>query len=97
MEAARVNGRVVTTNARVTIDLIMAHSKALSLHVVFMMLPLITGMGRERHGKSLRYIASLADSGRLHPLLDDEQFTLETAADAHRRLQSGHARGQGRH
>jgi NADPH:quinone reductase len=94
MEAARANGRLVTTNARVTIDLIMAHSKALSLHVVFMMLPLITGIGREGHGKSLRYIASLADSGHLHPLLDDERFTLETAADAHRRLQSGLAGGK---
>jgi NADPH2:quinone reductase len=46
------------------------------------------------NGKSLRYIASLADSGHLHPLLDDEQFTLETAADAHWRLQSGQAPGQ---
>jgi NADPH2:quinone reductase len=43
MKAARANGRLVTTNARVAIDLIMAHSKDLSLHVVFMMLPLITG------------------------------------------------------
>jgi NADPH2:quinone reductase len=94
MEAARANGRLVTTNARATIDLLMAHSKALSLHVVFMMLPLITGIGREGHGKSLRYIASLADSGHLHSLLDDEQFARETAADAHRRLQSGQTRGK---
>jgi len=94
MEAARASGRLVTTNARVTIDLSIAHSKALSLHVVFMMLPLITGIGREGHGKRLRYIASLVDSGHLRPLLDDEQFTLETAADAHRRLESGHARGK---
>jgi NADPH:quinone reductase len=94
MEAAKAKGRLVTTNARVTIDLTMAHAKALSLHAVFMMLPLITGIGREGHGKRLRYIASLADSGHLHPLLDDEHFTLETAADAHRRLQSGQARGK---
>jgi hypothetical protein len=30
----------------------------------------------------------------LHPLLYDEHFTLETAADAHRRLQSGQAWGK---
>ena len=72
----------------------MAHSKALSLHAVEMMLPLITGIGREGHGKRLRYIASLADSGHLHPLLDGERFTLETAADAHRSLHSGRARAR---
>jgi NADPH:quinone reductase len=94
MEAARPNGRLATTNARVTMDFGMAHSKALSLHAVEMMLPLITGIGREGHGKRLRYIASLADSGHLHPLLDGERFTLETAADAHRRLHSGRARGK---
>jgi NADPH:quinone reductase len=94
MEAARLNGRVLTTNARVNMDLSMAHSKALSVHRVFMMLPLITGMGREAHGKRLRNIASLTDSGHLHPLLDDERFTLDTAADGHRRLESGQARGK---
>jgi NADPH:quinone reductase len=94
MEAAKSEGRIVTTNGRVTLDLTVAHSKALSLHVLFMMLPLITGVNREGHGKILRYVAGLVDSGHLHPLLDDEDFSLETAADAHRRLQSGSAHGK---
>jgi NADPH:quinone reductase len=72
----------------------MAHAKALSMHVVFMMLPLINGVNREGHGKILRYVAGLVDSGHLHPLIDDRKFTLDTAADAHRRLQSGSGYGK---
>jgi len=94
MEAARSNGRLSTTNARVTLDLSMAHAKALSFYIIFMMLPLIDGAGREGHGKILRYVTSLVESVRLRPLIDDERFTLEAGADAQRRLQSGHARGK---
>jgi NADPH:quinone reductase len=44
--------------------------------------------------ESLRDIARLVDEGKLRPLLDKEQFTLNTAPDAQRWLQSGHARGK---
>lgn len=92
--AAASNGRVATTNARTTADLAPMHAKALSLHVVFMLLPMLEGPGRERHGQILREIAILADNGQLRPLIDPTPFTLETAADAHRHLASGQARGK---
>lgn len=94
LQATKANGRVVTTNAHVTIDLTAAHVKALSLLVVFVMLPIINGIGRKSHGDALRSIAILADSGRLRPLIDDQSFTLEGGADAQRRMQSGKARGK---
>jgi NADPH:quinone reductase len=56
------------------------------MHAAFTVLPLINGVNREGHGKILRYVAGLVDSGHLYPLLDDEEFTLETAAQALRRL-----------
>jgi NADPH:quinone reductase len=77
-----------------TLDLTEAHSKGLPLHVIFMMLPLLEDRGREGHGRILRDIARLVDEGKLRPLLDKEQVTLNTAPDAQRRLQSGHARGK---
>jgi NADPH:quinone reductase len=94
LAAAATNGRISTTNGRTTLDLSEAHSKGLSLHVIFMMLPLLENRGREGHGKILRDISKLVDDGKLRPLLDEGQITLETAPDAHRRLESGKARGK---
>lgn len=45
-------GRVATTNARPTQDLGPTHAKALSFYVVFILLPLLRKVGRERHGRS---------------------------------------------
>jgi NADPH2:quinone reductase len=58
----------------------------INMHVVFMMLPLINGVNREGHRRILSYVEGPVDSGHLHPLLDDEEFTLETATQAVRRL-----------
>lgn len=92
--AAGRGGRIATTNARTQADLGPMHAKALSLHAVFMLLPMLDGIGRERHGEILRQVAVLADQGRLRPLVDPQSFTLETAPDAHRHIGSGQARGK---
>lgn len=92
--ATAYEGRVVTTNARTTQDLSLLQAKALSLYVVFMLLPMLRGTGRERHGLILRKIARLVEEKKVRPLLDESCFTLETAPDAYRRLVSGKARGK---
>lgn len=92
--AAKTGGRVVTTNSRVTLDLGPMHGKALTLSVVFIMLPLLTGHGREVQGRILRDLANLVDARSVRPLIDPTVFTLETAPDAHRYLDSGKARGK---
>jgi NADPH2:quinone reductase len=92
--AVAESGRVVTTNSRSTQDLSVLHAKALSLYVVFMLLPMLNGHGLDRHGAILRSVGKLADPGQLRPLLDDRSFTLETAPDAHRWIESGKAQGK---
>ncbi|MFV0513803.1 MAG: zinc-dependent alcohol dehydrogenase family protein [Jhaorihella sp.] len=92
--AAAVGGRVATINARATVDLGNMHGKALSLHVVFMLLPMLRGPGREAHGAILQQVAALADAGELKPLIDDHSFTLEQAGKAHALLDSGKMRGK---
>jgi NADPH2:quinone reductase len=62
--------------------------------VIFMLLPMLRGPGRDRHGRILRSLARLVDEGRVRPLIDDSHFTLATAADAHRRIESGKATGK---
>lgn len=92
--AAAANGSVVTTSARSTHDLTPMHSKALSLHVVFMLLPLLKNQNREAHGTILSQIANIVDEGKLKPLVDPHSFTLESISDAHAFLESGKAQGK---
>ena len=90
----RDGGQVSTTNARIALDLSPLHAKGLSLHVVFMLLPMLTGVGRERHGAILREVARLVDDGRLRPLIDPHRFALDEAAQAHAHLESGTVTGK---
>ncbi|WP_207459669.1 zinc-dependent alcohol dehydrogenase family protein [Azospirillum sp. SYSU D00513] len=93
-QAAALNGRVAATAARSTHDLGPLHQKGLSLHVVFMLIPMLHDLGRERHGRIMAALAELADRGELRPLIDERRFDLAGAADAYRHLESGKARGK---
>ena len=42
-------------------DLTPVHIKSLSLHVVFMLLPILRDQGRERHGEILRELTNLVE------------------------------------
>lgn len=92
--AASLNGTIVTTNARITLDLTPMHAKGLSLHCVDMLLPMLTKHHREHHGEILQKVANIVDQNQLKPLIHPEQFTLETITDAHILLESGMAKGK---
>jgi NADPH2:quinone reductase len=93
-EAAALTGRVAATAARSTHDLSPLHGKALSLHVVFMLIPMLHGLGRDRHGRILRALTNLAESGMVRPLIDKQRFDLAGVPDAYRHLESGKAVGK---
>ena len=92
--AAALNAHVVTTVALSEIDLAPAHFKGLSLHIVFMLLPMLHDVRREVHGQILADLAKLVDAGALKPLLDAPNFALPQTGDAYARLQSGQAIGK---
>lgn len=94
LQAARPNGTVISISTQASHDLTPMHQKGLSLHVVFMLLPLVTGKGRDHHGAMMREVARLADEGKLRPLVDPHEFTLEQAGQAHALLESGQAVGK---
>ena len=94
LEAVALNGTVVTTRSSSTHDLHLMHERGLSLHVVFMLIPLLHGIGRARHGDILRATAELVESGDLEPLLDETDYGFDEVADAHRRLESGNHIGK---
>lgn len=88
-ESARVSGQIAAVIGLNTHDLSPMHLKGLSLHLIFMLLPMITGEGRGRHAEILQEVAKLVDGGKLTPLLDSHQFTFAQAKEAHDLFKSG--------
>lgn len=93
-EAAKLNGQVASTVSLVELDLSTAHFKGLSVHVVFMLIPMLHNVGREVHGKILASIADIVDAGKLTPVVDEQVFSLEQVGAAHDKLSSGNATGK---
>ncbi|GBL05428.1 ripening-induced protein- Zn-containing oxidoreductase [Glaciecola sp. KUL10] len=92
--AAKLNGHVASTVSLVEIDLSTAHFKGLSLHVVFMLIPMLHNVNRQAHGEILKKIAQIVEDGDLKPVLDETSFSLDEVAKAHQRLESGKAMGK---
>jgi NADPH:quinone reductase-like Zn-dependent oxidoreductase len=56
---------------------------------VFTLLPLITGENRAHHGKILTQAATLAEAGKLRPLLNEQRFSIKDVDAAHALVESG--------
>jgi hypothetical protein len=56
---------------------------------VFTLLPLITGENRNHHGKILTQAASLAEQGKLRPLLSAQHFSVRDLDAAYARVEAG--------
>ena len=93
-EAAALNGQIASTVSLLELDLSLAHFKGLSLHVVFMLIPMLHNHLRGTHGEILTELAKLADEGKLTAVVDSETFSLEQVANAYERLTSGKAMGK---
>ncbi|GGY39930.1 quinone oxidoreductase [Bacterioplanes sanyensis] len=88
LRAAAPAGQVATINARNTYDLTQAHAKGLTLHAVFMLLPLLTGKGRAAHGEFLQQLSHWLEQGEIHvPYV--ETCSAAEVADVHRRYEAG--------
>jgi NADPH2:quinone reductase len=93
-EAAALNGQIATTVSLCELDLTPAHFKGLSLHVVFMLIPMLHNFRREQHAEILRNLARIAESGGLKPVLDEKRYSLQEVGQAYARLESGKAMGK---
>ncbi|MCP9236030.1 zinc-binding dehydrogenase [Lewinella sp. JB7] len=92
--AARLNAQIATTVSLCELDLSPAHFKGLSIHVVFMLIPMLHDYKREDHGKILSRLSQIIEEGRLKPVVDERRFSLEEAGKAHAHLESGNAIGK---
>lgn len=92
--AATLNGQVVTTVSLLELDLTLAHFKGLSLHVVFMLIPMLHNYKRQEHHRILSEVTKIVDAGALKPVLDTNRYSLEEVGNAHARLTSGEGMGK---
>lgn len=93
-EAARSNGHVISTQMFGEFDLSAAASKALSLHMVLMLIPLTQGTGRAHHGEILKNIAELAEAGLIKPLMHSKVYSFSDVGLAHQAFENGEVSGK---
>ena len=70
-------------------DLTLVHAKGLSLHLVYMLLPMLSGINRAYHGKVLSRLADLVERQKIRPLLARKAFSFTEVGMAHAYLESG--------
>lgn len=93
-KAAKLNGTVVSIVSLSQQDLTLLHAKGLTLHLIFMLIPMLFSMGRAHHGEILSKLAQIVDEGKIRPLLDSKTFSMAEVASAHQYAESGQAIGK---
>jgi len=88
-KAVKRSGHVVSCLGWGTHSLGPLSFRAATYSGVFTLLPLLTGVGKERHGEILREAARLVEEGKLMPIVDPRRFTFASAADAHAAVEAG--------
>jgi NADPH2:quinone reductase len=61
---------------------------------VFTLYPLISGKNRKQHGEILRKAAEMVDNKQLRPIVDQENYTLETIGAAYDAITNGKTKGK---
>lgn len=94
--AAAHYGQVIAiqSSGQAGYDLKTMQAKSLSLHFVFMLLPMLRNIGRAHHGDILTQLAGLVEQGQVRPLIDHVRFTFAQIGAAHEYLESGKAVGK---
>ncbi|MBX2852748.1 MAG: zinc-binding dehydrogenase [Phycisphaeraceae bacterium] len=89
VRAARHNGQVICIQGRSEIDGSILHAKGISLHLVFMLIPLLHDSTKSKHSQILLTVAKHVADGKIKPLIDGKRFTFNQIGDAHAHAESG--------
>jgi NADPH:quinone reductase-like Zn-dependent oxidoreductase len=92
--AVRRFGRVTSSLGWSTHSLAPLSFRAATYGGVFTLAPLLTGEGREAHGRILGEATRLAEAGQLMPRLDGRRFAFDQTGDAHALVREGFTRGK---
>lgn len=88
LELAAPYAQVATINARNQYDLSQAHAKALTLHAIFILLPLLRQENMAAHGDCLRTLTAGIEAGELKGL-PLQRYGMSDVAAVHSRYESG--------
>ena len=92
--ARRYGGHVVSSLGWGTHQLAPLSFRAATYSGVFTLLPMISGKYRAAHGRILRSVAGLVESGKLRPLVDGRRFGFTDVEVAFAAVASGRASGK---
>ncbi len=92
--AAALNAQIATTVSLLELDLTIAHFKGLTLHVVYMLIPMIHNHKRTEHNRILAKITEIVETGKLKPILDKNKYALTEVEKAYKRLSSKEGMGK---
>ncbi len=76
LKAVAINGKVVSILSLSSQDLTLGFLKGVDIHLVFMLIPMLHGVGKVRHGEILRELAEIVDAGKIRPLYRSEIFPI---------------------
>ncbi len=93
-QAVRSFGTVTSSLGWGTFSLAPLSFRSARYAGVFTLRPMLSGQGREAHGKILSEVRVLVEQGKLYPRLDSRQFFLDDAEAAHSLVGSGKAEGK---
>jgi len=94
IEAARLNGEVVTVGIPAEGGMRAVGGRGISVHFVSMLIPMLHDVGRAHHGEILRRTAELVEQEDLRPLVDERTFTFDEVDDAHAYAEAGEQIGK---
>ncbi|MBA0187171.1 zinc-dependent alcohol dehydrogenase family protein [Pectobacterium odoriferum] len=94
MLAVRPYGHIASCYAFAEHNLAAGSLRCMTLSGVFVLLPMLSGLGRSHHGNILREATRLAEAGQLKPVLDPRRFSLSDAQAAQEAQKDGSAVGK---
>ncbi|MEM6256860.1 MAG: zinc-binding dehydrogenase [Planctomycetota bacterium] len=94
VEAVKPNGQIICIQGRTEINGGLLHAKGISLHLVFMLIPLLYCTSGYNHSQILRSVIKHVDDGKIKALIDTKRFTFDQIADAHAYAESGEQIGK---
>jgi NADPH2:quinone reductase len=93
-EGTKLNGSIACIATGGNHDLTLMYARGLSLHSVLMLIPLMTGVGRDHYGQILAEITKLVEKGEIKPLIDGRIFNWKDISEAHKLVESGLQKGK---
>lgn len=87
--AVKHYGHITSCGAFGEYDITASSLRSATLSAVFVLLRMLSGNGRSHHGEILARLTRYVEEGKVKPIVDPREFTLDTALEAHDAVENG--------